>query len=621
MNEDVAETLALLKNAEAHCRGSAADLAKLEQEYERAAESLNQVPAFLSQRNRFRVKNASAMGLKRPKVLYGRYPCAPNFHALPLLQTADVIFLSLFGRTQGAIDSISIDPFCEDINDIVRALPEGFHPDVYFDYQVCSTDVFIRGMETAPFPTVASLCHHFRCLKIEEIANLFDFVLPLSKTFSMLMAETIDSRKIIDLPFGLSWGSFHHIVSSPAGSDDRNIDVLLTFDGQSGAGYGPYRSETVGLFEAAQAELGHRYKFVKSTGISRSDYLNLMCRSKIVLNVVGIHGPYNYRTCEAINAGALLMQYDVSYATGPQHLESYLEPDEELVLFDRSNFQSKLNNLLEDKSLRVGIASRAQGHLRSQYSYNRLYEKLFSAVAKADRASWIGRRLSKPLAAASRVYAYLQNDDTRSKSLAALDLADAISASNVHPAALLLPFYKSVGPVSSSQTLEGIVGPLPQSGTDAEKRLGFYDAALRAISRPSVVDTFNYIVLCAEDGQVDLEQVQKLIKKLSSSALKLDKLEILRICSAPKVPGVSKAAAEHAEIMVRNMAHLFAAANRSLRQAAARDFMLIWLYWILGVTAEDGEAWKEAAADLVSRYPIVASASECAQPSAFPIAS
>ncbi len=593
-------------------------LAAIEDDYERICDT---TPDFLLQRNHFRVCHASAMRHRKPRLLYGRDRCAAgNFHTAPLLECADVVFLSLYGEPTTASDHLSLVPSEQTIDDIVARLPAGFMPDLYFDYQVCMATVHPRGMEMAPFPTFGSLCHHFYALRCEALTRLFDFVLPLSSPFARLMGQAVDPAKLINLPFGLSWGSFDHVLYGDPNAP-RDIDVLLSFGDLSfksgslrnsgdliNAAYGPYRRRCVALFEQAKAKLGDRYNFVFATGLPQREYHDLIRRSRISLNAVGVHGPYNYRTCEMLNLGTVLMQYEPSFVTGPQGMADYLTPGESYVPFDDRDFLPKLEALLADDVRARAIARHGQEEMKRRYDLRRLYREFLDIALAIPRQAWLSRRPSAAQAALDRVNAYLRdnrrvvwasaNNDAVSaletQALAALDLGDAVAVSGIHPAAFLMPLYKALRPSLQPGVLEGIVGP---GALDLRQdALEFYDRALAAIPDPPVVDRFNHLVLSAEEGRIVVADVLALMDILESSPPRLDHDDIVRIVSA--IPRENDTAlAQQGDVAIRNIGDLMAGGDAARRSAVAIDFMRFWLCLLLAKTDE--------AKAILAGYPLV----------------
>jgi hypothetical protein len=605
--QEIDGLLTALREAEICCRGSAEGLAQLERRYEEANQYLYWNRDYLSQRNAFRVVNAWAMKVRRPRVLMGRYPVDTlNYQTWPLLRNADVVFLSMYGNRPKRRDAIAVDVRKGDFANILSYLPSGYTPDLYFDYQVCASETFIRGLEEAPFPTVASLCHMFRTHKIERIAGMFDYLLPVSRRFSELLAKTVPGEKIVDLPFGLSWGSFDQIVPNPGECAPRDIDVLLSFN-TDGVAYGPYRERMIDLFERARNRLGGRYNFVRVSGLPKLEYLALLARSKIVLNVVGINGPYNYRTCEAINAGALLMQYDARYTTGPQYIDDYFSPGDEIVLFDETDFLPKLEALLADPGRIRQIARRANVRLCSQYSYDALYRRLFEFLRHADTGAQRALRIRNFAATENRLLALLQCDGVPNLAASNADIIELLAMRDGKTCALLLPLYPGLTPEHRRLLRLTLSVADVADGGETEADRAFYDAAFAAIAAPSAVDRFNYLLLSAGSGRPDFAGIQRHAALLQSPHLCLDAADIVRICR--KGPRLADAVAMlRADRIVLNLGCLLAVGDARARSDAARDYMLIRLYDILAQGAPDGDVWRRAAAAVFARHPIAVAA-------------
>lgn len=607
-DEIVQKLLFVLLRQETECGGDPDALAKLEAEYERLAAVLENKTEFLMQRNCFRIRHAARMRIRRPRVLYGeRHAAIPNFHREPLMQEADVVFLSIFEKASDAIDHLFANCMQYDMTDIVRMLPEGFKPDLYFICQDTSS-ALIRGMEAAPFPTVLGLCHHFKSLKLEAAAGQFDFVLPLSHVFCDLLSKTVDPQKIIELPFGLAWASFHQILFSPVTDAGRDIDVVLTFGSEVDAVYGPYRRYVSQLFDEAQAKFGDRFRFVRTTGVSREEYFKILKRSKIVLNAVGIHGPYNYRTMEAICAGALLMQYDGAYATGPQYIERYFTPDTDFVLFDKTNFLKKLEWLLTNPDARLRIAACGQQRMVTQYSYNTLYRALFERIAREDRAAIAARRPNPAQAALGRIHYHLQNSTAENvlNPWRALALQELEAASQVLPSLrtaflMLMPLFRITQAIYSPESLAPLLAGVPKTETAHQQRLAFYDYLLNLMPNSSIVDVFNHIMLYCEELQFPAAAIRRLFDRLQAGSVTLTANEIWRIYSAASA---DEPRANYALYRIFNIEQMLAGDDWSRRQQAACDYMKARLAILLEASDPADGKWHQTVDGILAKYPI-----------------
>lgn len=603
---ELTDILTTLRKMEAAGESAPALLEKIERLYEASAPYFYYNQDFLRQRNQFRVRHAGCMRIKRPKLLFGRRPMERlNYQSMPAVQNADVVFLFHTNLRQNApaADTLSVDPTQECFDDVLAKLPAHFMPDLYFDYQVCVSPTFVRGMEHAPFPTAASLCHMFMARKNEQVAKLFDYVLPLSAALSDLLKQSVDPAKVIDLPFGLSWASFYPLISHDAAAA-RDIDVLLSFRrDQPGAEYGALRQETWRLFEEAQRRWAGRYKFVYAVGLDKETYIDLLGRSRIVLNAVGLHGPYNYRTCEAVDCGAALMQFQDRYVTGPQRMEDILLPDREYVPFTPGDFHDKLDRLLTDEPLRAKIAAAGQARMHRDYTYEALYKRFFDEAFSDRRAGWQARRLPAGEGALVRLYAYQNAPSTAQVDMSTLivperDVFDAIASGKT---AVILPMYERLEPTLRRKAYCALVEG-GDYADDCAGRLSFYDAAFAKLTSPCPIDRFNYLVLCAQNGRCAQDGLSALIAQLLRPDWRATDDEAMRLYNRPSVEGVSPQLAQYAEVAILNVPRLLTA-DAAARQKALCDYMLLWLYAIQSRGGTDAGA-AQRVAEIAAAYPV-----------------
>ncbi|GAB6039334.1 hypothetical protein JCM17961_00070 [Endothiovibrio diazotrophicus] len=335
----------------------------------------------LEQYNRFRIRNAGRLSFERPRFLIGamNFETFPNFHTFGLLRVADVVSLSGM-RDDPRVDRVYWNPFSDRFEEIMARLPEGFEPHLFWDNQVDGEHHIPLGLERAPIPTVAGLCHMFRRGVIRHVCEVFDVVLPLSTRFTPLVAA-FDSAHIVDLPFGLNWGSLGDVIQP---KEEKSIDVSITFGAGVGSYYGNFRARVYQRAKAFAEHYGERYRIVFASGLEKGEYLELLRDSRISLNVVGFHGPYNYRTCEVMNAGALLFQLSTADYPFDVSLDDYFVDGEHYVSFDLENFEERLLGLLEAPQEVARIACAGQQFLEERYGYDRLYEEMIRAVASID---------------------------------------------------------------------------------------------------------------------------------------------------------------------------------------------------------------------------------------------
>ena len=133
-----------------------------------------------------------------------------------------------------------------------------------------------------------------------------------------------------------------------------------------------------------------------ASNLSKSDYRNLLANSKISINVVAINGPYNYRSCEIINSGALLFQTNVISEELGFCLDDVLEDETDFIFFDSSNLEEKLLYFLDHTEKSKQISESAQNRLKSEFSYDKMLISLFSKVKSQTIGSSINENnLSK----------------------------------------------------------------------------------------------------------------------------------------------------------------------------------------------------------------------------------
>ncbi len=331
--------------------------------------------------NEFRILNAAILPADRPRVLIGGMSNDPypTMHVPPLFRVADVVSLTSTD-TKNRKDRVLFNPSSDDIHTILKRMPDGFIPEFFFDNQVESGHLIPRKISEAPFITVASVCHTFKVASIENVCRLFDVILPLSKAFTP-MIQAMTQKPVIDLPFGLNWGAFHYLIDEYDVNIKKDIDVSLTFSGGINDVYGDLRYKVIQLFKMFSLKHNEKYNCIITTGLEKDEYIDILKRSKISINVVGIHGPYNYRTVEVMLCGALLFQLENTYYTIPSHLEHYLKDGIHYASFTFENFENKLLYFLQRPAYMKQTAFKGRQYLISECNYEKLYQTLFQSIA------------------------------------------------------------------------------------------------------------------------------------------------------------------------------------------------------------------------------------------------
>jgi len=329
--------------------------------------------------NEFRIANISKLPKTRPHILMGGSfnVIFPNFHTTPLFKIADVICITPVHKRLPYFSTL----YCHistQFLEILALLPKGFTPDLYLDQQIELCHYIPVGIENAPFPTIAGICHTFQHQTIEYICELFDHILPISRNYGEILKKKFPN-KIINIPFGLNFASFSHIIA-PQWSKD--VDVCLTFPANIAPAYGNKRALIIELTKQFKVKYGSEFVIEISDTISKVAYIELLQRSRITINIVGINGPYNYRTLEAICAGSMLFQYEwEDHPFGDTFSELFIEGVHG-VTFNFDNFENKLLYYLRNPHETERIAKEGYTFQNENYNYEKLYLQLFDEVKK-----------------------------------------------------------------------------------------------------------------------------------------------------------------------------------------------------------------------------------------------
>ncbi len=589
------EILEKLKTMEAGAADNAA-VQEVEAAYEELAPTLQHDAAFLCQRNSFRVQNAVLMTTPRPKVLLGLINGSiyPNFHTMPLLRVADVASLSTDAKDERP-DRIPFNIITDTMDDAVNKLPLGFQPDIYWDPQACGGSTTPRGLASLPFMTVAGFCHHHRAVELHNLAYSYDAICPLSTTYAEIFRSTLPQKEIFDLPFGVNWGSFHHFIPSGPASAEREIDILLTFDGTYTPIYGQYRAKVHEAFQAFKEKHGDKYRLEIQHGLSRTDYLGYLQRSKIVLNAVGLHGPYNYRLCEAMNAGAAVMQIDAQYATGDQKIGSYFKEDEEIILFDESSFEAKALALLENPDRLSAVASAGKARLESEYSYEMLYLKLLQTVQETVKTKG-GKlnRLPQETASATRALAMFHSNRPEKQITSLLDLPIAAAQMDMQFESALLPHLKCYTAMVTPENLANLYGEHEALQKFPKNAIEGYKACFDMIEKPSLTDRWNMAVLCYEAGDRETIRLLGLFQEL----LKAEPGEFSAMSfftTGFNIEGFDEQFHTEARVNLLNLGVLTSLGDGERISRAIQGYMLFWVCILLAHAGDTSADWQARA--------------------------
>ena len=335
---------------------------------------------YLVHHNRFRIRNITSLKVKKPGILLGYINDShfPNFHTIEILKVADVVSLTLSEGSSDHIDRIHYNLVKDDLNGIRKRFPKGFNPAFFWDMQAAHGHVHPRGLSCVPFPTVASICHVQQGPAVKTICEMFDLVLPVGQVFSP--SVSYGKASVLHLPFGFNWASFHRSFNEV--NDKRDVDVSVTFSSSLNPAYHGLRNRVLSLVSELRDKWEGRFRIEISSNLGPKDYKDLLSRSKISLNVVGINGPFNYRSCEIVNSGALLFQANIAEDGLPIDYEGVLEEGKHFVSFTLENLEARLMDYLENEEIALEMASSASRRIKEKYSYDELASSLTNEISK-----------------------------------------------------------------------------------------------------------------------------------------------------------------------------------------------------------------------------------------------
>lgn len=456
--------------------------------------------------NQFRIRNLKNLSFVRPQILIGwmNYDLFPNFHSIALLKIADIVSLAPID-SESQIDRVPWNPLFDTIFDILNKLPDGFSPDLFFDNQIDGQHYIPKLLESAPFPTVAGLCHMYMYNVIKPATKLFDFVIPLSTPFIPYIKK-LGHAHVLNLPFGLNWASFHHVIPV---SKQKDIDISITFQPTDLP-----RKKTHELLNAFTKKHGNKYKiFIADNRLNKDEYLDILKRSRISINVVGVHGPYNYRTCEIINSGAVLFQHNNLNYPVQTNLSEYLTEGEHYFDFDEFNFEEKLLSLLDETIDLNRISTAAQNKLTGDYSYERLYARLFEELCRVriDGSNRISQE--EGLFQLGKLYWGHQNPQLRIGSLMMIDVISRQEKDLQYINLLgIIPSTFSTLSTEETSTILEFDNVLSSGCLNG----GYWQLVTHLHSHTSdhIVAIWNYIIATLELGKVDITACHNLLDKI-----------------------------------------------------------------------------------------------------------
>ncbi|MFK7898831.1 MAG: glycosyltransferase [Myxococcota bacterium] len=555
------------------------------------------IPTLLN-RNRYRLENPDCVSPNRPRVLIGGMNDGlfPNFHSIPLLRIADVVSLTT-GPDEGRTDRVSYDIWSERFSDILDRLPEGFEPDFFFDNQIVGAHMVPAGLEEAPFPTVGSLCHLFRSASNLDIAENFDVLLPLSKTFVEPLRKAT-GKTVLDLPFGLNWGSFHEITR-PAPVKD--IDVSCTIGSKLVlTGHSPMRHQLHVLMKDLERRYGDRFNFVTSDGLPREEYFDVLQRSKISINLDNFHGPYNYRNCEIMNSGALCIHvHEPDQFSVKTEIADYFRDGEEIVVSSLEDFEAKLLHALENPEETAAIAAAGQNRLETDYSYEQLYRRLFDEMSRVEIDP--EKRVSTARGYYTLGANYFNYEDPNHRPLALLAIPGAHEQEDGPRLNNLLVLGERLSePLGRTQVLP-LLGASPEIARAFSYGIEHAIKTIPALQPENAVLRWTATLLGIEHGITNRDEVLETLALLESSDVQFNPRDYLFIKPELDYLGQPEAGQIHSGLFQHRVVAAYGdeAQTLEIHLEMMRWQCLRWLYE--NETAADLEAAGQSTADAPDR--------------------
>ncbi len=241
---------------------------------------------------------------------------------------------------------VAFDPSRESIDDLFERLPADFRPDVVLFYWP-DQEPLPAGLENCSVPVVGVLSDYN--LALPYIAGLWPF-------FDVLLTDRPGVQLFERLSFAdvrafcqFSFKPQHRLYPDEVRSTD------IAFCGNLSP---VVQRERAPWIERVRSLASRGIRTDVCSGVFGEDYGRLLSRARIGFNR-SIRGEMNMRAFEVPACGALLLMESSNL-----EVREFLEPDEEVVLYDDDNFEAIVTELLDDEPRRARIA--AAGHRRIQ---------------------------------------------------------------------------------------------------------------------------------------------------------------------------------------------------------------------------------------------------------------
>jgi glycosyltransferase involved in cell wall biosynthesis/Flp pilus assembly protein TadD len=275
---------------------------------------------------------------------------------------------------------------------LLQSLPAERRPEflvLYPQYRTIPPWLFTVRVPIVMLAGDANLLWH----SYRQLATCCDLVLTDEAT-----AERFRGTGIAHVRPAILFGGERSVLDAPSPEAMRDIDLLFVGNFQNCV----QRARLPLLGQLAQ--LRQRWNVLFATNIYGEEYRRLLARSRIVFNR-GIRAEWNSRVCEALAAGALLLQ-----ESDNREVFAHLEAGKECVAYTPESLLSVVEYYLvhEDERRQIAEAGRARVQ---EFSFGRFWRQQLEVIerdweALAERAAErtrAGRGLT-PVARSWQVY-------------------------------------------------------------------------------------------------------------------------------------------------------------------------------------------------------------------------
>ncbi len=260
----------------------------------------------------------------------------------------------------------------EKFEDILERLPHGWIPDVVI-FRTLMHWRIPDGIEKSPYLTIALLDDWYGGVDyLSDCCRLFDHVFTDKKG-----VELLNKLGIYNVSY---WPHFGHdpLIFNSDFSEERSYDITYTGNFNQN-----FQRERIPWLKRIST-LDKKYNIKMFYDLSKSEYAKVLNRTKIVFNRA-LKQEMNLRTFEAPACGALLFMEEENL-----EIRDFLEPDKEVILYNKNNLEELLVYYLEHDDERKKIAMAGYRKIQN-YTYEKLFGKLLEDIRKIKK-----NRVSKP---------------------------------------------------------------------------------------------------------------------------------------------------------------------------------------------------------------------------------